>query len=952
MPTVTDVRKAKVAMKKRRADYEYFFSQLKSPNWIPPLLEEGFLKDPPLPEPVDKGRFVRFPFWPESQYLARVAAQAPDLVVAVAAKIQSDNPRVQEDIVEIALRVSPEQAVRLVPSAIKWTQNPYSRWITDKFNKLVQHLAKGGQTDCALTLAKEILWFDPDPKLAEKEAERAESEAIFGTTPDPQPRTEQWEYERVLKKAIPALAELDVTETLNLLSSVLTRHIQLSGFDRESHRPYDGSAIWRPAIEAGRWHQDYRDLLVDAIRDIAEGHIRDKSGSFEAVESSLLSHNWDIFTRIWLYLIRKFPALAHERVARALTDKRFFSDPEFTHEYFYLIQQSFTSLNDGSKQQILGWIERGPDEKLLKAFATDWNGNPVGQDIIDRRIKAWKREKLHPIRDFLTSDWRALYDELIAEFGEPRNADQVVFQGEPEWGPKSPKSEEELSALNTDAIVSFLQSWRPEEGSLDPSPEGLARSFQKVVKGRPKDLSEVADRFEKLDPTYARALISGLSDAVKEGKQITWRPVLDLCRWILSQPVEIPGRSKKDRRWDEGDPDWTWTRQSIARLLRDECERVPADVPFECRAVVWDLISILTNDESPSADDEQNQGASFKPITRSINTTRGEAMHAVMAYASWIRRQLGKDNQANFRLMPEVAKLLEKRLDVQVEPTLTIRSVYGQNLARLIWIDPDWVRQHLENIFPRNRELRDHWDIAWSSYVIFNQCYSWAYDILKEQYAEAIRRLSDGGLPTQEANPNESLTDHLMILYWMGHLKLDDAALAEFYHRASEDLRAHALEFVGRALKNCESVPSHQIERLKALWENRLTAHTKNGNKKPSKELSKFATWFWSGKFDDEWALDQLIASMKTSEDIEREFFVLERLTQLSERMPQKSLTALDLLIKSTHKKRGYFHGQDEAKVIIQNAVRSSDTVAQKKGREIANYLLSLRYSEFRELAK
>ncbi len=74
MPSVSDVRKAKVAMAKRRADYEYFFNQLKSPKWIPALLEEGFLTDPP--KPVREGNFIRFPFWPESQYLARMAASA------------------------------------------------------------------------------------------------------------------------------------------------------------------------------------------------------------------------------------------------------------------------------------------------------------------------------------------------------------------------------------------------------------------------------------------------------------------------------------------------------------------------------------------------------------------------------------------------------------------------------------------------------------------------------------------------------------------------------------------------------------------------------------------------------------------------------------------------------------------------------------------------------------
>src|SRR5438093_6842178 len=114
MPNVADVSKAKLAMAKRRADYEYFFNQLQSPAWIRPLLEEGFLKQPPAPELVDGGRYIRFPFWPESQYLVRMAAKAPELVITTVQSIETDNPRVQEDIVNIALQVPARLGTKLV----------------------------------------------------------------------------------------------------------------------------------------------------------------------------------------------------------------------------------------------------------------------------------------------------------------------------------------------------------------------------------------------------------------------------------------------------------------------------------------------------------------------------------------------------------------------------------------------------------------------------------------------------------------------------------------------------------------------------------------------------------------------------------------------------------------------------------------------------------------------
>jgi hypothetical protein len=75
-------------------------------------------------------------------------------------------------------------------------------------------------------------------------------------------------------------------------------------------------------------------------------------------------------------------------------------------------------------------------------------------------------------------------------------------------------------------------------------------------------------------------------------------------------------------------------------------------------------------------------------------------------------------------------------------------------------------------------------------------------------------------------------------------------------------------------------------------------------------------------------------------------------LTQLSKTMPLKSLVALDYLIRSSQRNRDYFHGHEEARTIIENGLGSSDAVAQNKARQLANYLLSLRYSEFRDLAK
>src|SRR6266496_3668688 len=96
----------------------YFFSRLESPMWIAPLYERGLFRDPPEPEQVKEGG-VRFPQWPPSGYLARMAAQASAEVAAIFAKIETQNPSVIGDMLKSALVMPPDVAVSLVPAVCR-----------------------------------------------------------------------------------------------------------------------------------------------------------------------------------------------------------------------------------------------------------------------------------------------------------------------------------------------------------------------------------------------------------------------------------------------------------------------------------------------------------------------------------------------------------------------------------------------------------------------------------------------------------------------------------------------------------------------------------------------------------------------------------------------------------------------------------------------------------------
>ena len=110
MPDRDDLKKA-LGLMKTRADYEYFFSQLRSASWLPVIVEEGLLKNPP--NPIREGDNIRFPAWPESTFLARVAGDLPKVAAAALRQMpDTDNVRVHEDLLATALKLEPSDAAK------------------------------------------------------------------------------------------------------------------------------------------------------------------------------------------------------------------------------------------------------------------------------------------------------------------------------------------------------------------------------------------------------------------------------------------------------------------------------------------------------------------------------------------------------------------------------------------------------------------------------------------------------------------------------------------------------------------------------------------------------------------------------------------------------------------------------------------------------------------------
>jgi hypothetical protein len=139
-------------------------------------------------------------------------------------------------------------------------------------------------------------------------------------------------------------------------------------------------------------------------------------------------------------------------------------------------------------------------------------------------------------QDFLSGEWQERYRELVAKYGEPEELESPEFI-RVGWGPKGPKSAEELRKMSVEEVIDFLKTWNlhledPSKSSLQARKDWEENS-RKVVAQEPERFAAKAYLFQGLDPTYVRALLAGLGEAASSKKTFPWEPVLSLCLWVV-----------------------------------------------------------------------------------------------------------------------------------------------------------------------------------------------------------------------------------------------------------------------------------------------------------------------------------------------------------------------------------------------------------------------------------
>jgi hypothetical protein len=882
---------------------QHFFSRA-SAAWVAPLHGAGFFANPPRPQIDEDTAMVQFPAWPPSQFLARVAAEAPDTVVAAALAMPgTENIRVNHDLIEIAAAVPALLSAQLVPQVITALNSRYKLLVPQRAGALTEHLCRGGQIGAALDLSAAL--------LQDLSAGYAPAATVHG-----------YAYGVILREHLPVLVANGGQRALGPLCQALDEIVGNNPARTRNDQSEDWSPLWRPGIDGHvqRPDTDLRHGLVEAVRDSVVNIIELRLATVADIVAELESHDRVIFRRMALHVLSRYPEQAPDLVRQRLTDPAILTDWRLHREYLILAGKGVTCLDPSDARRLLILIDNGPAPAARPPDAlADAQPKPANSEDRDRLLR-WQRSCLAAIQAILPPEWDARYQALVTEFGPAPDPEEPVPGSFAIRVPESPVTAGELAAMPTEALVSFLRTGQhPEDGGNAPSPGSLRGVLSSAIQDDAEHRSADAASFIGLPAEYVSAVINGLWQALSHGATLDWESVVTLSMWISQQAGEEIAHGQAEahaRRWHE-------PRTDMIRLLIAGLNLEPNPIPARLDGDMWTIITDCCRDPDPTSgrEHEPMAGPDNPFMSLALTATRSQAVHAAISYALRIRRRTPDAD------LTRVRALLGRHLDVEAEPSRAVRSVYGMLFSQLAWMDKDWAARHADCIFPSAPVQEELLTAAWDAYLIAGQPTEEAWTLLVSTYSTMTDHMDLSSPEESENFPATQLGRHLIRRFLAGRMNLDshDGILRRFYTRTSPGVAAHLMWWVSSGIEQPHTPDPERIIRLASFWEYRVAA-VKNGA--DPAELAAFGRWFASGEFDSAWLLRQLLTVLHLARHVESEEATLSKLADLAGDYTQSCLAVLEAWISVTQRPWMLIQCQDGMRRIISAGITHNPTAS------------------------
>ena len=493
----TDVKRMFSLIERRGANFAFFLrraTETADATWLLLLNKKGYFADPPNAE-LNDNDWVIFPFWRPIDYLAKIADQMPDEVIEIVLNLPKvDNPRVYNEILEIALQLHGEQSAALKPKILESIDIDY-QFLPHRYGDLLAHWAEENQTSAALELTKVLIEFGPNPQLEAKQKRQGKNPTSWGISLQPVPRIVPRAYSEIMSKGVRPLVEKDPYQVASLLIEATVNMIHLGTYREAPNKEDDASELWCERLrESDNKYEAPKATLVHTLTFACEQVYEKSPDSVVALDEVLRNQQGKVFKRLCQHLYTQYP---NEQTKPWIRELILGHESYHLWEHHYEFQQLIRSacqyfgetlLTEAERAQIFDTILGGPS----KADFQKWRKDKFTEEDFEQRQRDFHRKQLKSFEPVLFGEYATYFRELEDKTTNPiSDEDYLLVKTKTMSGPvfnRSPHSPENLANLTDEELLTYINGWKEKEcfyegdSFVDINIKGLAEAFQTVFK--------------------------------------------------------------------------------------------------------------------------------------------------------------------------------------------------------------------------------------------------------------------------------------------------------------------------------------------------------------------------------------------------------------------------------------------------------------------------------------
>lgn len=957
-PTLDNLEMA-LSLIKNLSSYEYFFRNLKYSNWLELLDKKGLYNNTP--------RFGERSI--EPLFLLKIAKDKPDKVLEIIKRHSTtDHPGARFNFIKCLTQMPHNHIIQMIKPIKKWvnSQKEYTSSLYYSLTELVlKIIEKNGEVELfnllksMYAVKKEIL--ENDLRLNEILEKRWEkhsrenyevNELYQEDLPGEfQEENQSYLYEELVKKVLPDLMQKYPLKSLDLFSTLLRFSINFFLKDNNYNLVEDLSLSWRKFLEKKPIGRNFRNVLVDVLRDIIFYVGNNKQEKFSEIIKELKKYHYLIFRRLEFMSYYNFPELSIEFIKNLEISHELFKNIDENYEFFHFFKIFFDKLPKSTQDNYLKFIIKGAKKERKKWKKRKWKNfrwtkvyPELTKDKIHKFVKNWQKRKLKAIKDFIDQDF---FDDLYIKTEE---IDKVILFKDNGviFGDKSPISQEMIEKMSIDKLIHYLLEF-DNKNQFIFSKIGLGRELELNIPKRPNDYIEMLKNALEKNTLhkYISYIISGLNSALKSEQELNLEELFLIFEKILSNEIVIDNEPiflKEDNDRD--------IKKSIADFILKNLKIERISIKF--KKTIWNLIIKLLGKREISIEKElYNIQQNWMPREMRLNSIHGVTIEAIFKYISWViesePEKFEDEMKKLSKFIPEVIEIFDNLLS---DSLYTTKYIFGFNLNYLIYLETEWIRKNIDILLPRDNERLDYFESTWAGFLDDNRIITHSFEILRPFFLFALKKINENKKLISFSR--HTFVKQIVVLYIHGmeSLEDDDSLITLFFHTAGELYRKIFIREIGNRLKQYQNEEnSEEIKNcLRVLLENRLEEIKLGQVKDFLEELYGFTYWFRNSIFDKRWMIDKFIEILKLLGDsLKESWTILDSLIDYLDDHPEQVIDIIEKVIKNEIKNNLLLF-EDKYKKILKILLLSKNEDVKRRAKDLVNFLLKMNIHSFKDL--